>query len=959
MTQKKKTKPSKSQSQNNQKFQTLYLVMGIFIAFLSLIALFNWGMIGVMLTNGFRLIVGQAHNLVLFAIFCLGLLMMVKGNLVIINFRRLLGACLVLVAVTGTLHLTTFYNYLQDNPNLSVFDHVFHLYRSELLTQQTISSLGGGMLGAGLYSTVSVLFGKWGSYLFYFALFNIGLVALINVTMVGGWQAIQVVLSKLYGALAQIFPSLSKLNQVFQEGRQAALAKREERKQTQSVDQEHPSVNELELDFDQGQSAVKIETFQDRNVDKEVEVISESAQISSPQPLPQAKSTNRILNFFQNLFFGNDEEPYYQIPQQASHPYMPTLEREEEPVYQPQEDYEFVPYREGDPQAQTAQIRRAQFDEAKVLDLDFFDQMQVSHNDENHSQEKVAQAESKLENSIKKAETVRSDKAGKAALPEKVNQDFDPFAIEKSSTNNSNDEASIKEGNQTTASHWQESSNQKQALTDDGVDKLLQAEHSQKKKQAQKSKNKAYQFPGKDLLNKVKPVDQSEEYKRINENIKKLEVTFESFGVDAKIVKANLGPSVTKYEIEPAIGVKVSKIVSLSDDIALALAARDIRMEAPIPGKSLIGIEVPNTQVSPVVFSEIVDAALESKNPLEVPLGRDISGSVCMADLTKMPHLLIAGATGSGKSVGVNVIICSILMKAKPEEMKFLMIDPKKVELTLYNDLPHQLSPVVTNPRKAARALNNVVEEMERRYELFATTGVRNVDGYNEQVDQWNQQEGTGYQRLPKIVVIVDELADLMMVASSDVENAIIRLAQMARAAGIHMIIATQRPSVDVITGIIKANIPSRLAFAVSSGTDSRTILDANGAEKLLGRGDMLFQPMGKNKPVRVQGAYISDEEVERITDFIKDQREADYDENIVVSEESSDLANASDDEYFGDAVEMISDQETVSISQLQRRFRIGYNRAARLIDDLEAQGLVSGQDGSKPRQVLIDQTDE
>ena len=467
--------------------------------------------------------------------------------------------------------------------------------------------------------------------------------------------------------------------------------------------------------------------------------------------------------------------------------------------------------------------------------------------------------------------------------------------------------------------------------------------------------HKPYQLPGKSLLKKIPPVDQSEEYARINENIAKLERTFESFGVQAKVVKANLGPSVTKYEIQPAIGVKVSKIVSLSDDIALALAARDIRMEAPIPGKSLIGIEVPNTQVSPVSFWEIIDAALESKHILEVPLGRDISGVVCLADLSKMPHLLIAGATGSGKSVGMNVIITSLLMKAKPDEVKFLMIDPKKVELTMYDGVPHLLAPVVTNPRKAAQALNKVVQEMERRYELFAATGVRNIDGYNEQVDNYNKEQGTGYEAMPKIVVFIDELADLMMVASNEVESAIIRLAQMARAAGIHMIIATQRPSVDVITGIIKANVPSRLAFAVSSSIDSRTILDSNGAEKLLGRGDMLFQPMGKNKPVRVQGAYISDSEVEKITEFVKNQQEAEYDETMMVSDdETGGAASASDDEYFGEAVELIRGLETISISQLQRKFRIGYNRAARLIDDLEAQGFIGPQDGSKPRQVFV-----
>ncbi|MDO4432302.1 MAG: DNA translocase FtsK [Aerococcaceae bacterium] len=509
------------------------------------------------------------------------------------------------------------------------------------------------------------------------------------------------------------------------------------------------------------------------------------------------------------------------------------------------------------------------------------------------------------------------------------------------------------------ANHWQSYAHQTQDLTTDALDEVL-ATHETEQPAIKKPRTtaKTYRLPGKELLTKIPPVDQSEEYARINENIKKLEQTFDSFGVKANVVKANLGPSVTKYEIQPAVGVKVSKIVSLADDIALALAARDVRMEAPIPGKSLIGIEVPNHQVSPVSFWEIIDAALESPNILEVPLGRDISGTVCLADLSKMPHLLIAGATGSGKSVGMNGIIISLLMKAKPEEVKFLMIDPKKVELSVYNDIPHLLAPVVTNPRKAAQALNKVVQEMERRYELFAATGMKNLDGYNEQVDRYNKENGTGYERLPKIVVFVDELADLMMVASNDVETAIIRLAQMARAAGIHMIIATQRPSVDVLTGIIKANVPSRLAFAVSSGIDSRTILDSTGAEKLLGRGDMLFQPMGKNKPVRVQGAYLSEAEVDRIVEFIKAQSEANYDETMMALDDASEQPGQSDDEYFDEAVEMARSVETISISQLQRRFRIGYNRAARLIDDMEAQGIVASQDGSRPRQVLISEND-
>nr|WP_126809534.1 DNA translocase FtsK [Vagococcus elongatus] len=471
----------------------------------------------------------------------------------------------------------------------------------------------------------------------------------------------------------------------------------------------------------------------------------------------------------------------------------------------------------------------------------------------------------------------------------------------------------------------------------------------------QEIENRDYQLPPSSLLNEIPLTDQSAEYDAIQTNVDTLERTFKSFGVEAKVVKASLGPSVTKYEIQPAVGVKVSKIVNLSDDIALALAAKDIRMEAPIPGKSLIGIEVPNGTVSTVSFRDIVESqAKDDDKILEVPLGRDISGQVISADLSKMPHLLIAGSTGSGKSVCINGIITSILMRAKPHEVKLMMIDPKMVELNVYNGIPHLLTPVVTNPRKASQALQKVVQEMEKRYELFASTGVRNMTGYNQLIIKHNMEDGENRPVLPYIVVIVDELADLMMVASNEVEDAITRLAQMARAAGIHMILATQRPSVDVITGIIKANVPSRIAFAVSSGTDSRTIIDSNGAEKLLGRGDMLFLPMGENKPIRVQGAFISDSEVEDIVTYVTNQQGADYQEDMMPSEEPQTSTGESQDELYEEAVTMISELETASISMLQRRFRIGYNRAARLIDEMEAHGVVGPSEGSKPRKVLI-----
>ncbi|KKB44725.1 DNA translocase FtsK [Bacillus thermotolerans] len=467
--------------------------------------------------------------------------------------------------------------------------------------------------------------------------------------------------------------------------------------------------------------------------------------------------------------------------------------------------------------------------------------------------------------------------------------------------------------------------------------------------------NKDYKLPSLNLLGKPKQTDQSKEYKQIHANAAKLERTFQSFGVKAKVTQVHLGPAVTKYEVHPDIGVKVSKIVNLSDDLALALAAKDIRMEAPIPGKSAIGIEVPNSEVAMVSLREVLEATVNEKPSakLQIAFGRDITGKAITAELNKMPHLLVAGATGSGKSVCINGIITSILMRAKPHEVKMMMIDPKMVELNVYNGIPHLLAPVVTDAKKASQALKKVVGEMERRYDLFSHSGTRNIEGYNAYVRRQNEETGEKQPLLPYIVVIVDELADLMMVASNDVEDAIMRLAQMARAAGIHLIIATQRPSVDVITGVIKANIPSRIAFAVSSATDSRTILDMSGAEKLLGRGDMLFFPAGASKPVRVQGAFLSDEEVEEVVDYVISQQKAQYQEDMI-PEEVPEKKEKAEDELYEEAVQLVAEMQTASVSMLQRRFRIGYSRAARLIDEMEMRGVVGPYEGSKPRTVLI-----
>ena len=488
------------------------------------------------------------------------------------------------------------------------------------------------------------------------------------------------------------------------------------------------------------------------------------------------------------------------------------------------------------------------------------------------------------------------------------------------------------------------------------VKEVLQLEH------AVAVEDEHYEYPPVELLSKGTKKAIKGGAKALTDVATRLQKTLYSFGVQAKVENVSVGPAITRYELKPAEGVRVSKIANLADDIALNLAAETIRIEAPIPGKQAVGIEVPNTEKETVHFRDVVesDAFQDSKSKLSVALGKDVAGNMEIADIAKMPHALIAGATGSGKSVCINTIITSIIYKAKPSEVKFVMVDPKVVELSVYNGIPHLLIPVVTDPKKAAGALAWAVQEMDNRYNVFAQKGVRDLKGYNALAEK---EEGTG--TLPQIVIIIDELADLMMVAAKEVEDSICRLAQKARAAGMHFIIATQRPSVDVITGIIKANIPSRIAFAVSSQVDSRTILDQVGAEKLLGKGDMLFYPSGAPKPVRVQGAFVSDEEVEKIVSFVKSNGVATYNDDILDSIENSnktdkelaDEAAAGEDDtdpLLRDAIDVVVETGQASTSFIQRRFKVGYARAGRIIDQMEERGIISGYQGSKPRQVLM-----
>ena len=488
------------------------------------------------------------------------------------------------------------------------------------------------------------------------------------------------------------------------------------------------------------------------------------------------------------------------------------------------------------------------------------------------------------------------------------------------------------------------------------VKEVLQLEH------AVAVEDEHYEYPPVELLSKGTKKAIKGGAKALTDVATRLQKTLYSFGVQAKVENVSVGPAITRYELKPAEGVRVSKIANLADDIALNLAAETIRIEAPIPGKQAVGIEVPNTEKETVHFRDVVesDAFQDSKSKLSVALGKDVAGNMEIADIAKMPHALIAGATGSGKSVCINTIITSIIYKAKPSEVKFVMVDPKVVELSVYNGIPHLLIPVVTDPKKAAGALAWAVQEMDNRYNVFAQKGVRDLKGYNALAEK---EEETG--TLPQIVIIIDELADLMMVAAKEVEDSICRLAQKARAAGMHLIIATQRPSVDVITGIIKANIPSRIAFAVSSQVDSRTILDQVGAEKLLGKGDMLFYPSGAPKPVRVQGAFVSDEEVEKIVSFVKSNGVATYNDDILDSIENSnktdkelaDEAAAGEDDtdpLLRDAIDVVVETGQASTSFIQRRFKVGYARAGRIIDQMEERGIISGYQGSKPRQVLM-----
>ena len=566
----------------------------------------------------------------------------------------------------------------------------------------------------------------------------------------------------------------------------------------------------------------------------------------------------------------------------------------------------------------------------------------------------------------------------KIKLPKFRNKDRDNDNAEEVTVQGNSDTSEVVPDNRIVISSIEELTNKREDNKDDGkgikeeedLDIPIKRGDSKEEKDSLEEvkeniiKNTDYKLPSINILKTVKNVNSKENEINAKASIQKLEEILKVFEISGKIVQVNIGPTVTQYELDLKAGTKVNKLLGIQREIALAMAAKDVRIQAPIPGKNTIGIELPNKVNASVSFKEVLSNMPEvnEKSLLAVGLGKDIMGKVKWCEINSTPHLLVAGSTGSGKSVCINSMIVSILMRSKPDEVKLVLVDPKKVELSMYNGIPHLLTPVVTDPRKANIALKKIVTEMENRYDMFSDSGTKNIAGYNEYVEKENKNRDENHKirKLPFIVVIIDELADLMLVAAKEVEDSILRITQMARAAGIHLIVATQRPSTDVITGIVKANIPSRISFAVSSSIDSRTILDMTGAEKLLGKGDMLFLPMGENTPIRIQGAFVSDDEINKVIDYTVSQQKAQYDEKFNTTDSATQMHNDGDSEeeyddpLYNDIREFVIRSGKASASLLQRKYKLGYNRAARIMDLLEERGIVGPQNGSKPREVLV-----
>lgn len=850
-------------------------LVGLVITLIILLAIGKVGLIGKLLANGWRWLLGDAYQFAL-VLLLIPLLVVVAYGKWPKRFKAHVYVGLLLAGV-GVLLVNTILLFTKLDMHTHMVAKIGVLINQDILNQSTQTPVGGGVLGAFLYQGIYTLLGNMGAWLVAVLCIIFGLVTLFKLPV------------------REVFDNLFNLAEGTGDFVQA---------QAVSV---HESVTEKVASFKERQQAAMQDVFKDDPFGA-----SDTNETEKPA---KATASNVVPTTLPDKQADLDS-----LAATASEFQMPE-------IIAPKPHHE----------AEKASLAVAPTVTQTVDQQASPDQLQAQTNQ--FDPEGVVQAE--------------QEKVSPVTYGVELDDDVDPAQAVLTHADilgHQADEKPSQQAKTTNVGHVEPStiSEPTEDVDASGLATVVDDRH--------------YQLPSTQLLTQVTSTDQSAERDALNEKARILHETLKSFHINATVEKVVLGPTVTQYEIKPAVGVKVSKILNLADDLALSLAAKSLRIEAPIPGKNVVGIEVANDQQAVVGFRDMVEeAGADVKHPLVVPIGRGVTSGVVKMDLTKMPHLLIAGSTGSGKSVAINGILASILLQAKPSQVRLMLVDPKKVELSVYNDIPHLITPVVSDPKKAALGLKKVVAEMDRRFKLLAQEGVRNIDGYNRWVErQMKKDPHTVLQKMPYLVVVIDELADLMMTSavSNDVENAIVRIAQLGRAAGIHMIVATQRPSVDIITGLIKANVPSRMAFAVSSGVDSRTILDTNGAEKLLGRGDMLFAPIGASGPQRVQGAFISDEDVENLTDFIKDQAEAQYDESMTVSdEEVKHLDQGNDDvdsldELWDDVLVFILRANGASTSSIQRHFKIGYNRAGRIMDDLTDRGLIGGPNGSKPREI-------
>lgn len=950
-TAKKKRKTSRKKQAETTKYT--FHIVGLIGILAVITAIGKFGLVGAFLANISRWVVGDTYQL--FLILTLVILggLAVYGKMPAIKRQHLIGIGLFYMGVTLIGSITLF-NHL--NQHHQFLQRVTILIEQDLNNNLVRTSVGGGSVGAFILSLTYPALSNWGSWIIAITLLGSGIVVLFQLPikdmMIGLFSATEYTANKVgdstRSAVEVSAKKMTELNEAYKQHRSNIAAEVfeadfEVKNSKNTMNQSAVGTPFSGEDVPQETHGNPFEPNFDKIKNQQVNSAKDEfvmPEIIAPSGEPAVMQTVRAPGF-STIKHQIDPETGEILSETLSEAEIKTMEQVQ-PVSDVFDEVQDMAVNDASNDVEIDHNQNTiSIEDATLVENMVDDEENITINNADHEEEW---------NSDKSVSDTNEFKSGAELAAELIPESSSVPKLAASHVDLIRSDANYK------ASQHQTVAEEYHSTPEVGID--MNGFNQQ-------VSEKPYELPDVGLLTKAGSTDQSSEKNQLAEKSRILQQTLESFNIKATVEKVVLGPTITQYEIKPAVGIKVSKITNLADDLAMALAAKSLRIEAPIPGKSLVGIEVANEQQAMVGFRNMFEqVGVNRKNILEVPIGMSVTGETVKMNLTKMPHLLIAGSTGSGKSVAINTILAAILLQAKPSELRLMLVDPKKVELSIYNDIPHLITPVVSEPRKAAAALKKVVAEMDKRFDKLAEMGVRNLDGYNKAVDEHNAQGQSQLLHMPYLVVIIDELADLMITVAGEVEPAIVRIAQLGRAAGIHLIVATQRPSVDVITGLIKANVPSRMAFAVGSGTDSRTILDGNGAEKLLGRGDMLFKPIGANGSERVQGAFMSDDDVETLTNFIKKQSSAQYDQNMEVTD--ADLkavdGNGSEsgndksmlDEMWDEALDFAAIEGEVSASMMQRHFRMGYNRAARLVDDMEAQGVIGSATGGKRRPVLM-----